>query len=423
MTLLSAFLVLLHRYSAEEDIVVGCPVAGRGHTDTEALIGLFINTLVLRADLSGDPSFAEVLRRVRGLTIDAFAHQDLPFARLVEELHPVRSLGLSPLFQVAFVLQNATTDTLDLEGASVAPLPFDNGTIDLDIRLRADREPARPHRDPALRRRPLRRRDRGPPLCPLPRRHRRGDGGSGHPHLAPPPALPRGASDGARGVEPTEAPYPEATRVDTLVRAQVARTPDAVAISAVSHAGEQVTYRALEARARAIAGRLSALGAGPGARVAIYLDRSPAMVTALLGVLWSGAAYVPLDPEYPADRTAFVLADAGALVVVTERHLAPTLPAGAAHVLLVDEAEASQDESSSGPRHGDPPPTLRTSSTPPGRPASPRASRSPTATSSTFYPHGAQPGARSRRRPRGGDDALLRHRRAGNLAAPRDRRP
>jgi len=335
MTLLAAFMVLLHRYSAEEDIAVGCPVAGRGDVETERLIGLFINTVVLRADLSGEPSFAETLRRVRGLVIDAFAHQDLPFARLVEELRPTRSAGVAPLFQVAFILQNAIAETLQLEGASVTALPFDNGTIDLDLAFelieRPDGLAGTLRYDAALF-------DAATVERML--AHYRAI-------LAEATADPATAIGRLRLLSPgelatqlvewnrTETAYPAHLRVDALVRAQIARTPDAVA---VSHAGEPVTYGALGEAARSVAQRLIGLGAGPGARVAIYLDRSPAMVAALLGVLWAGCAYVPLDPEYPAERTAFVLADAEVAVVLTERRLAASLPGGEARILIVDEA-------------------------------------------------------------------------------------
>ncbi len=335
MTLLAGFFALLSRSSGQDDLLVGCPVAGRAHTDTEGLIGLFINTVVLRADLSGDPSFGAHLSRVRARVIEAFTHQELPFARLVSELRPARSLGVAPLFQAAFILQDEATGALDLEGASVTTLPFDNGTIDLDLAFEIVAGPRgltgtlrydAALFDPATAERLLARyqaileaavKDPATPISRL--------------------GLLSTTEREALLVtwNQTDAAYPDDQRLDALVCAQAERTPEAIAVSA---GDEALTYRALVAEAREIAARLRAIGAGPGALVGIYVDRSPAMVTALLGVLCAGCAYVPLDPDYPAERTAFVLADAGIAAVITERRLAATLPVSDARPLILDDA-------------------------------------------------------------------------------------
>jgi amino acid adenylation domain-containing protein len=352
MTLVTAFMVVLHRYASQDDIVVGTPVAGRAHTDVEALIGLFINVLPLRADLSGDPSFAEMVGRVRALAIDLFAHQDVPFARLVEELRPARGAGAAPIFQVMFVLQSAAFDTLVLDGADVTPLPFDNGTIDLDLALeivetargltgtlRYDAElfDAATAEQLVLHYRAILEAAVADAATPISRLGM---------------LSPAERETVLVAWNRTAAAFPEHVRLDAMVRARAALTPDAVAVCC---AGEVVTYGALVARAERIAHRLVELGAGPGALCAIYVDRSADMVAALLGVLFSGAGYVPLDPGYPRERTAFVLADAaarpgqasegGPLVVLSEAHLAATLPPGDAKVLLLDEIASDADRS------------------------------------------------------------------------------
>jgi amino acid adenylation domain-containing protein len=335
MTLLAAFLVLLQRYSGEDDLVVGTPVAGRNRTETECLIGLFINTLVLRADLSGDPSFVEVLRRVREGVVADFAHQELPFERVIEELRPTRSLSYSPLFQVMFILQNATSATIDLEGITTTSFPVDSGAIDLDLSLvlveaqggitGSMRYSADLFDVATIRRligsyRTLLEAAVIGPEQPCSR-------------LGMLTSAEREAA--LYTWNRTAAAYPEDRCIDELVAAQAARTPDAIA---VAFEGEEVTYAALAVRARQVALQLGALGLGRGALVAIYLERSIAMVAALLGVLEAGCAYVPLDPDLPPERVAFMLADAGVAAVITDRRLATSLPASEAVLLRMDEA-------------------------------------------------------------------------------------
>ncbi len=349
MVLLAAFQVLLARYAGTDDVVVGSPIAGRVRTETEAMVGPFANTLVLRTRLSGDPSFREVVRRVREVMLGAYRHQTIPFEKLVAELQPERSLSHSPLAQAGFVLLN-----LGVPGAMgemrVRPVEMDGGSALFDVMVylqgdtaglqgyleyRADLfEPATIRRMAGQLRRVM--------------------------HQAVLDADVRvsaldllGADERARVVDAwnrTDAAIPAERRIHRLVEAQAARTPDAVALV---FRGESVTYRALDARANGLAGRLVRLGAGPEVRVGICLYRSPAMVEAVLAVLKTGAAYVPLDPSDPADRLAFMLRDSGASVLVTEESFRACLPSTGVAVVSVD-APGAKDGTEDGDRSAGP---------------------------------------------------------------------
>ncbi len=337
MTLLAAWQVLLSRYSGQEDVVVGTPIAGRSRTELEGLIGFFVNALALRTDLSGNPTFRELLERVRHVTLGAYAHQDLPFEKLVEELHPERHLSHSPLFQVIFVLQNAPRDARELRGLSISPVEVATTSSKLDLTLflheaadglRGMLEYNTDLFESATITRLL-----------------------GHFH-----ALLAGiVTDPERRIgdlpllteaerhqvlvewNQTAGDYPRTTCLHELFEEQVERTPKAVA---VIYEEQQLTYSELNARANQLARHLQTLGVGPETLVAICVDRSVEMIIGLLGILKAGGAYVPLDPTYPQERLAFLLKDSQAPVLLTQSHLLGALPVGRARAVCLDDRQA-----------------------------------------------------------------------------------
>jgi amino acid adenylation domain-containing protein/non-ribosomal peptide synthase protein (TIGR01720 family) len=322
MTLLAAFQTLLYRYTGSDNILVGSPIAGRNRTEIEGLIGFFVNTLVLRTDLSGDPSFRELLRRVRRVALEAYAHQDLPFEKLVEELQPERNLSHSPLFQVMFVLQNAPMTDLRLTGLTARPLKVDIEAAKFDLALSIVEE-----------------------LGSL-----RGvieyntdlfDGATIHrmighfqtllENIVTEPerqlsSLPILTQAEKQQLVPewndTKRDYPKHKCVHELFEAQVERTPDALA---VVFEDKQLTYRELNRRANQLAHHLRKLGIGPEVLVGICVERSLEMVVGQLGILKAGGAFVPFDPDYPKERLVFMLEDSQARVLLTQRQLVDEL--------------------------------------------------------------------------------------------------
>ncbi len=335
MVLLAAFQALLGRVSGQEDVPVGTPVAGRTRVETEPLIGLFMNTLVLRTDLSGDPGFRELVGRVRETALEAFAHQDVPFEKLVEELRPQRNLAHSPLFQVMLILQNAPTGVVPLGDLSLSRLPVESGTAKLDLTLalaegqglRAQLEYRTDLFDCTTALRLL-----GHFEVLL--RAAVADPGQ---RLSDLPLLTAPERQQLVEWNDTRVGYPEAEAcLHRLIEAQVERSPDAVA---VAFAGERLTYGELDRRANHLAWRLCELGVEPEVPVGIYLDRSLALPVALLAVWKAGGAYVPLDPAYPRERLAYMLEDSGAPVVLTEPGLLSTMPESAARAVCLEAGE------------------------------------------------------------------------------------
>ncbi|MFL6284933.1 MAG: amino acid adenylation domain-containing protein [Pyrinomonadaceae bacterium] len=336
MTLLAAFDLLLHRYTGRRDILVGAPVAGRARKETEGLIGLFVNTLVLRAEVGGDLSFRDLLARVREATLSAYAHQDVPFEKLVEELRPERSLSHSPLFQVAFALQNAPAGRLELPGLETLEVSEGGETAKFDLTVtvaeggeglrvswnyntdlfdastveRMARHYARVLKAVALD--PERRVSEVELLSAEERRQLLVEWNPAAGVHAPPRCIHELFDDVA------------------------AKTPDAVA---VVHAGEELTYAELNARADRLSRYLRSLGVGPESMVGLLLERSAEMVVAILGVLKAGGAYVPLDPEYPRERIDFILEDAGVSLLLTQRRLRGRAPVGVAVCCVDDDAD------------------------------------------------------------------------------------
>ncbi|MEP6769656.1 MAG: amino acid adenylation domain-containing protein, partial [Acidobacteriota bacterium] len=322
MTLLAAFQVLLHRHSGQEDVVVGSPVAGRNRSEVEESIGFFVNTLVLRTDLSGDPTFRELLGRVRDVAIEAYAHQDLPFERLVEELNPERSLGHSPLFQVAVVLDNPVPP-LPLAGASASPLRIEPDTAKFDLiaafeetasGLLASFQYSSDLFEASTVRRILSR------LGVL----LQGISADPDRRLSALPLLTAGERHRVL-VEwnDTAAPYPAESTIHALFEERVRASPEA---EALRFAGGSVSYRVLNERANRLARHLRKKGVGPEVLVGVCVERSVEMVVALLAILKAGGAYAPLDPGYPRQRLAFLLEDTGARLVLTQERLQASLP-------------------------------------------------------------------------------------------------
>ncbi|MEA2690884.1 MAG: hypothetical protein QOJ16_271, partial [Acidobacteriota bacterium] len=314
MALAAALKVLLSRYTGAFDLSLGTPVAGRTRREVFGLIGFFVNTLVLRTDLTGDPAFAEILGRVRETTLDAYAHQEVPFERLVEDLVPVRSLARPPLFQVMLAFQNVPAGTFELPGLSVSLLAAEESAPKFDLGLAlgetgsglagalgydAERfdlttvERLREHfltlvqgivADPGRR-------------------------------LSELPLLSGGEREQIlREWNRSQVGYPTAEGLlHALVLEQVGRIPDAAALTSD---GSWLTYGELALRAEVLARRLRWLGVGPEAIVGIYAERSFSMVVGVLGVLLAGGAYLPLDPALPAERLAWMLADSGAAALL-----------------------------------------------------------------------------------------------------------
>ncbi len=316
MALLAAWAVLLGRHAGQDDVLVGAPIAGRNRREIEGLIGFFINTLVLRSDLSGNPSLAELLGRVRRTALDAFTNQDLPFERLVEDLAPERSLAHAPLFQVMFVLQNVPIGALTIPGLTFSPVDVDAGYAKFDLSLTLSEGPegfagaltyAADLFDPSTAERliagfqtllaGMAEADAGGPLYGL--------------EVLPEAERRQLLVDwSAEETRISDLSLPE------LFERQAERTPDAVA---VIYEEERWTYRDLLRRSRQIAGFLRKQGVRPGDRVAILDERSAERVARVLGVLAAGAAYVAVDREQPQARRAEILADVAPVWILPPR--------------------------------------------------------------------------------------------------------
>ncbi|MBV9787872.1 MAG: amino acid adenylation domain-containing protein [Chloroflexi bacterium] len=344
MTLLSSWQILLARYSGQDDIAVGTPIANRTRGETEDLIGCFINMLVLRTDLTGNLTFREVLGRVREVALGAYAHQDVPFEEVVDALQPARDLSRHPLFQVMFALQNVGMALPSFPGLTTSALSIDFGTVKLDLSLAMAETSA--GLSGAL--------EYSADLFTATTVERM----AAHFELL----LTQVVADAGRRVmelplllaserqvlldawNATAQPYAQERLAHELLAQQAARTPEATALICGT---ERLSYAALDQRANQLARHLQALGVGPETRVALVLDRSLDLVVALLAVWKAGGAYVPIDPSYPAERVAFILSDAAPVVVLTQASLRATLPETAAQIVSFDtdaDAVAAQPE-------------------------------------------------------------------------------
>jgi amino acid adenylation domain-containing protein len=350
VSLLAAFEALLHRLSGQDDFCVGTPIANRNQPGTERLIGLFVNTLALRADLSGDPPFRELVGRVRQAAVGAYAHQDLPFEKLVAELQPERAPGRNPLFQVMLSLQAGGGAPPELPGAEIEEMVLETGTARLDLALslavtEGGLAGSFEYSLDLFSAATLER------LCAQLQTLLEGAAAAPDARLSELPLLGDAErfqlliewNDTRTGPAGWES-------VPRRIAGQAERTPAAVAVEEAG--GESLTYRELRSRAAGLARSLRSLGIEPEAPVAVLLERTLALPPAILGVWEAGGAYLPLEPGSPVERLAYLLEDSGARVVVTTRDLAPALPAGlAVRVLYADEVE--EEDSSAAP---DPPP-------------------------------------------------------------------
>jgi aspartate racemase len=333
VTLLAAFNALLHRYSGQDDIVVGMPAAGRSRPEFEGVFGLFINPLALRTDLSGNPSFRELLARVRDATLAAFDHQDMPFEKLAESLPPQRGLGRNPLFHVWFVAQGADPAELRLDGLAVEPLPAREEAATFDLAVQVEETPRGDeitlayaadlfeaetiarlagHFQTLLEgvvARPQARLSELPLLTESERRQLLVDWNE------------------------TATAFPQDRYLHELFEEQAARSPEAVA---VVHEGQPLSYGGLNARANQLAHHLRGIGVGPEALVAICVERSLDMVVGLLGILKAGGAYVPLDPGYPRERLEFILEDSAPVALLTQGRFTALFGEAAASLPVID---------------------------------------------------------------------------------------
>ena len=332
MTLLAAFQTLLFRYTDQTDICVGTPIANRHHSQTERLIGLFANTLVLRSNLSGNPSFSDLLSQVREVALGAYAHQDLPFEQLVKQLQPERSLSHTPLFQVMFTLQ-APLSELQFPGLTASPLTTESFTAKFDLTLVVENTNAGlvgviEYNTDLF---------DATTIIRMARHYQNllaavvvnpAQQVSDMPLLS-------AAEQHQLLVEwnNTQADYPKQSCLHSLFEQQVEKTPDAVAVVFVD---ERLTYSALNAKANQLAHYLQTLGVGADVLVGICIERSLEMIVGLLGILKAGGAYVPLDPTYPQDRLAYMLSDSRVSVLLTQEKLVADLPKQAAHVVCLD---------------------------------------------------------------------------------------
>ncbi|NLH05978.1 MAG: AMP-binding protein [Chloroflexi bacterium] len=333
MTLLAAFKTLLYRYSGQTDICIGTPVAGRNRAELENLIGFFINTLVLRSDLSGEPSFRDLLKQVRETALSAYAHQDVPFEMLIDALDLEREMSHTPLFQVMFALQNAPVKVRQVSDLTLSSFEAHSGTSKFDMTLFAveheDRisgalEFSTELWDRSTIERLLRHfetlleaivRDPAEPISRLP--------------------LLTEAERHTLLVEwnSRTLDYPADECLHHAFERRAAETPDA---EAVVYEGRSLTFRELNERANKLAHALRKRGVGPETLVGLAMDRSPEMIVGLLGILKAGGAYVPLDPSYPLDRLSYMLENAAAPALVTTAEHVASLPAEGRTVLRLD---------------------------------------------------------------------------------------
>jgi amino acid adenylation domain-containing protein len=333
MTLLAAFKALLYGYTGQTDFAVGTPVANRNRSELEGLIGFFVNTMVLRTDISGDPRFVELLGKVKETTLEALTHQDAPFEKVVEAVNPSRDMSYSPLFQVMFAFQNFPWSYVNIEGLTINPELIDAGTSMLDLSLYMWEE-------------------------------EKGLSGSieynsdifddstiermvGHFEVLLGSALanPEKRLSELALLTPserhqllvtwnhTDADYPRDQCFQRLFEEQVERNPGAIAVIC---AGESLSYGELNSRANQVAHYLRSLGAQPDSIVGIYVDRSINMAVGLLGILKAGSSYTPLDPGFPKDRIEFMLKDSSAGILITQKDLSGNIEEFSGEKICID---------------------------------------------------------------------------------------
>ncbi|MEA5476035.1 amino acid adenylation domain-containing protein [Pseudanabaena galeata UHCC 0370] len=349
MSLLSAFAILLSRYSRQQDVVIGSPIANRNRKELESLIGCFINLLALRIDLTGDPTFTEFIQRVKDISLGAYAHQELPFEKLVEKLCPNRSFSYSPIFQVMFVLQNAPVEISEPVDLKLIPLNSETGTAQYDLTLMMEETEIGlsghfEYNSGLFNRLTIKRlishfqillesivKNPKQSISQLPILTER----EKHQLLVE--------------WNDTNTDYPQDKCIHQLFEEQVERTPDAIA---VSFQDQNLTYRELNRRANQLAHYLQNLGVKPNILVGICIERSLEMMVGLMGILKAGGAYVPLDPNYPPERIEYMIADAQMPVLLTQSKW--KIQEHQAQVICLDsdwEKIASQNSDNPAPIH------------------------------------------------------------------------
>ncbi|HXQ70779.1 MAG TPA: amino acid adenylation domain-containing protein [Pyrinomonadaceae bacterium] len=340
MTLLAAFKVLVHRYTGQTDICVGIPIANRNRAETEKLIGFFLNNLVVRSDLKGNPTFQSFLAQVREETLGAYAHQDMPFEKLVEELQPERSLSYMPLFQLMFMVQNAFSEELLLQDLTISEMNVEIKTTKYDLSLYINELDNRlfvlavydshlfnaatikrllSHYQVLLE-----------SIVADPQQH-----------IEELPLLTKNEQRLLVEVNDTRTDFPEEMRLHELVEEQAARRPEAIAVVCE---GRALTYGELNQQANQLARSLRRRGVGPETMVGILLERSLELVVGLLGVLMAGAAYVPLDLNYPKQRLALMLEETSVSLILSQEHWQTSLPEFNGEVLCLDNELTGRDE-------------------------------------------------------------------------------
>lgn len=330
VTLQAAFKTLLHRYTGQDDIPAGIVVAGSERPEIAGLIGCFVNFLVLRTDLSDNPSFRQLLLRVRETLLEAHAHKDMPFEQLVKELQPEQRLSQNPLYQVMLLL-NPPLSTLN-SGWTIDRMDGDNGTARCDLTVELNETPkglfgffeySTELFDAATVQRMARH------FSTL----LEGIVANPEQKLSDLPLLTPHEQQELEAWNHTKVDYPQNACLHQIFEAQVEKTPDAIALV---FGGEQLTYRSLNQRANQLAHHLKDLGVKPEVLVGICMERSLEMAVGVLGILKAGGAYVPLDPAYPKERLAFMLADTQVPVLLTQQSLVEQLPEHTAQVVCLD---------------------------------------------------------------------------------------
>jgi amino acid adenylation domain-containing protein len=343
MTLLAAFQTLLHRYSGQTDIIVGTPTAGRNRPEIAGTIGCFINTLALRTNLDGNPSFQQLLGRVQQVALAAYAHQDLPFEKLIEELNPIRDLSRSPIFQVMFLFEQTTSDDWTLPELIVTeievPSTIANFDLVLDLQATADGIEGGIEYNTDLFDAATIKRLIGHFQTLL-----TGIVANPTQQIADLPLLtPAEQQQILVEWNDTQIDYPHLC-IHQLFEAQVKRTPTNIAVVC---GNDHVTYHQLNCRANQLADRLQQVGVTVNVLVGICLERSIDLVVGLLGILKAGGAYLPLDPNYPLARLSYMLADAGVEILLTQPELLAALPSHQLQVVCLDPgwSELTDDRS------------------------------------------------------------------------------
>ncbi|MBD2112495.1 MULTISPECIES: non-ribosomal peptide synthetase [Cyanophyceae] len=396
MTLLAAFQTLLYRYTGQEDIAIGSPIANRHRSEVEGLIGFFVNSLVMRSDLSGNPTFRELLEQVRQVALGAYEHQDLPFEKLVEELDPDRDLSRNPLFQVAFALQNAPVQSLELPALTLEPAPLESASTRFDLEIHLW-EPAHGlksvwrsqdglsgfisystdlfDRDRIARlvghfqtllegivANPDTRLSDLPLLTPEEHQQILYDWSFGRSPLA---SLNKGGIGSAAEVSHQGQLSEKPLYFHHIVEAHTKQGPNAIALVTES---QTLTYQEVDCQAAQLAEILRKMGVQPNSLVGLCVDRSADMVISILGILKAGGAYVPLDPTYPSDRLQFILNDTQVSILLTQSWLTESLPATSATIVCLDQPLCPHPPTPSPNQgEGEKENSLKLEETPPGR--------------------------------------------------------